>query len=161
MREEKRVQDAGQLLQQGFVAQRDGDVVNAIELYRRSLATYPTPEAHTCLGSAYSEQGRFDDAILECESAIAIDPEFGTPYNDIGSYLIEKGRYDEALPYLQKALKVRRYEHPHHTHFNMARVFAQRGMMLKAAEEFREALKIEPNFRAAAEGLITITQSLN
>lgn len=161
MREQKRVQDAGQLLQQGFVAQRDGDVANAIELYRRSLAAFPTPEAHTCLGSAYSEQGRLDDAILECESAIAIDPEFGTPYNDIGSYLIDKGRHDEALPYLQKALKVRRYEHPHHTHFNIARVFAKRGMMLKAAEEFREALKIEPNFRAAAEGLITITQNLN
>jgi len=161
MREEKRVQDAGQLLQQGFAAQRQGELSHAIALYRRSLAAYPTPEAHTCLGSVYSEQGRFDDAILECESAIAIDPEFGTPYNDIGSYLIEKGRYDEALPYLQKALKVRRYEHPHHTHFNMARVFAQRGMMLKAAEEFREALKIEPNFRAAAEGLMTITEALN
>ena len=65
MREEKRVQDAGQLLQQGFAAQREGELSHAIALYRKSLAAYPTPEAHTCLGSVYSEQGRFDDAILE------------------------------------------------------------------------------------------------
>ena len=60
-----------------------------------------------------------------------------------------------------RALKARRYEHPHYTHFNLGRVFAQRGMLLRAAEEFREALKVEPNFRAAAEGLIAITENLN
>ncbi len=161
IRADKRVQDAAFFLRQGFSAQRQGDVGQAIDLYRRSLAAYPTPEAHTCLGSAYSQQGKLDDAISECECAIAIDPDFGNPYNDIGTYLIEKGSYEEAMPYLEKALKARRYEHPHYTHFNLGRVFAQRGMLLKAAEEFREALKVEPNFRAAAEGLIAITENLN
>jgi len=37
-----------------------------------------------------------------------IDPEFGTPYNDIGGYLMERERLDEALPWLQKAKQVRR-----------------------------------------------------
>ena len=37
-----------------------------------------------------------------------IDPEFGTPYNDIGVYLMERERLDEALPWLQKAKQVRR-----------------------------------------------------
>jgi len=37
-----------------------------------------------------------------------IDPEFGTPYNDIGVHLMERERLDEALPWLQKAKQVRR-----------------------------------------------------
>ncbi len=37
-----------------------------------------------------------------------INPEFGTPYNDIGVYLMERERLDEALPWLQKAKQVRR-----------------------------------------------------
>ena len=32
-----------------------------------------------------------------------INPEFGTPYNDIGVYLMERERLDEALPWLQKS----------------------------------------------------------
>ena len=39
-----------------------------------------------------------------------IDPEFGTPYNDIGVYLMERESLDEALPWLQKAKQVRRCE---------------------------------------------------
>ena len=39
-----------------------------------------------------------------------IDPEFGTPCNDIGGHLMERERLDEALPWLQKARQVRRCE---------------------------------------------------
>ncbi len=34
---------------------------------------------------------RLDDAIDECKKAIAIDPEFGNPWNDTGAYLIQQG----------------------------------------------------------------------
>ena len=39
-----------------------------------------------------------------------IDPEFGTPCNDIGGHLMERERLDEALSWLQKAKQVRRCE---------------------------------------------------
>ena len=37
-----------------------------MNLYKRSLATYPTAEAHTFLGWTYSWMGRIDEAIEEC-----------------------------------------------------------------------------------------------
>jgi len=51
------------------------------------LAEEPSAEAHTFLVWVYSFERRFAEAIAECKRAIAVDPEFGNPYNDIGVYL--------------------------------------------------------------------------
>src|SRR5207253_8419965 len=40
----------------------------------------------------------------ECKKAIAVDPTFGNPYNDIGAYLIERGEHAQAIPWLEKAI---------------------------------------------------------
>jgi Tfp pilus assembly protein PilF len=82
----------------------------AARLYKISSTSIPTAEAHTYLGWTYSNMGRFDDAIEQCKTAILVDPEFGNPYNDIGSYLIQKGELDKAIPWLQMAKKAPRYE---------------------------------------------------
>src|SRR2546429_4744298 len=81
---------AWEILQDAYQAQMEGDYDRAIELYRFSLEMHPTAEAHTFLGWTYHSQGRVDEAIAECKRAIKIDPDFGTPYNDIGAYLIEQ-----------------------------------------------------------------------
>ncbi|MGA2847071.1 MAG: tetratricopeptide repeat protein, partial [Candidatus Acidiferrales bacterium] len=75
-----------------------------MELYTKSLDIFPTAEAHTFLGWTYHFQGKVDEAIAECKRAIEVDPEFGNPYNDIGSYLIALGRHDEAIPWLEQAI---------------------------------------------------------
>src|SRR5690349_19811550 len=87
--------DAMELFRRAYEAQVAEEYEAAIELYKRSLAVYPTAEAHTFLGWVYSFQERYDDAIAECLEAIRVDPTFGNPYNDIGSYLVAKGNlYD-------------------------------------------------------------------
>ncbi|HYL68945.1 MAG TPA: tetratricopeptide repeat protein, partial [Candidatus Limnocylindria bacterium] len=98
----ERIERAWKLLQQGYQAQMERDFDRAIELYKNSLETYPTAEAHTFLGWTYHFQGKVDDAIAECKLAIEVDPEFGNPYNDIGAYLIDLGRLDEAILWLER-----------------------------------------------------------
>ena len=71
-----------------------GDLERAIEIYTKSLGLYPTAEAYTFRGWAYSFQGRVGEAIEECKKAIAVDPTFGNPYNDIGSYLVAPAMVD-------------------------------------------------------------------
>jgi len=51
----------------------------AIRLYKESIALYPTADAHTYLGWAYSFKGRLNEAIAQCEIAIELDPDFGNP----------------------------------------------------------------------------------
>ena len=98
-----RFERASDLWRQGYEAQAQGNVGTAMRFYQESLATYPTAEAHTFLGWAYSFLGRYEQAIEECKNAIAIDPDFGNPYNDIGSYLTQLGKADEAIPWLEQA----------------------------------------------------------
>jgi tetratricopeptide (TPR) repeat protein len=119
-----------------------GDFNRAIELYTKSLALYPTAEAYTFRGWAYSFQGRLDEAIDECKKAIAVDQTFGNPYNDIGSYLVKKGKLDEAIEWLEKAKTAPRYEPRHFPYMNLGRIYAQKGMVLRAIQEFEAALEI-------------------
>ena len=65
--------EAKQLFQEAYQAQLAENFEAAIELYKRSIETYPTAEAHTFLGWAYSFQNRYDEAIEECLEAIRVD----------------------------------------------------------------------------------------
>jgi len=148
---EKNHDRALELIQRAMHLQMSGDLDESIRLYRESIAVCPTADAHTYLGWAYSFQGRIDAAIAECEVAIRLDPEFGNPYNDIGVYLMQQEKFDEAIPWLERAKTAKRYEPRHFPYLNLGRVYAAKGMMIKALEEFREALRLHPDDSDLAE----------
>ena len=131
-------------VQEAMDHQLAGELDDAIGLYKRSIALFPTADAHTYLGWAYSFQGRIDDAIAQCEIAIKLDPEFGNPYNDIGVYLMQQQRRDDAVPWLEKAKQAKRYEPRHFPYLNLGRIYFAKGMLQKALEEFRGALRLNP-----------------
>lgn len=138
-----------------------GDVETAIRLYSQSIEVCPTAEAHTFRGWAYSFQGRLDAAIAECKAAIEIDPEFGNPYNDIGSYLMKLGNLEEAIPWLERAKTARRYEPRHFPFLNLGRLYAAKGQLLRAAEEFRGALRLDPGNSLAVQALDQLNTAIN
>ena len=146
---------------QGYERQMACEVDEAIDLYRKSIAVLPTAEAHTFLGWAYSFQGRLEEAIAECRTAIEIDPEYGNPYNDIGVYLMDQDRLEEAVPYLERAMRARRYECPFFPHFNLGRIYEKKGHWLKAMGEYREALRLNPGYELAAQALHRLQAMLN
>lgn len=153
-------QSAWELLKEAYQYQMGGDYDMAVELYKRSLDLYPTAEAFTFLGWTYRFQGKIEDAISECKKAIQIDPEFGTPYNDIGAYLIEKGEYDEAIPWLERALQSRRYDSYHYPHYNLGRAYMAKEMYVKARHHLEQALKLSPDYDLAKEGLEKVRKKL-
>jgi Tfp pilus assembly protein PilF len=85
-----------------------------------------------------------NEAIAQCEIAIELDPEFGNPYNDIGVYLMQQQRLDDAIPWLERAKSAKRYQPRHFPYINLGRIYLTKGMIQKALEEFRGALKINP-----------------
>jgi Tfp pilus assembly protein PilF len=156
-----RIEDAWKLLQEAYQSQMAGELDRAVELYKDSLAIFPTAEAHTFLGWTYSFQGRVDDAIAECRRAIEVDPEFGNPYNDIGAYLIGLGRFDEAIPWLEQATKAPRYDPRHFPYFNLGRAYAAKGMLQRAREYFNESLRIEPRYTLARQAVENLRRMVN
>jgi len=156
-----REKEAQRLFHDAFAAQMVGDYDRAVELYLGSLELQPTAEAYTFLGWAYHFQGKIEEAIEECKNAIEIDPDFGNPYNDIGVYLIDLGRLDEAIPWLEQAIKARRYEPRHFPYYNLGRVYLSKGLIGRASELFQKSLAIEPRYTLARQALENARRMVN
>ncbi|HXE30161.1 MAG TPA: tetratricopeptide repeat protein [Terriglobales bacterium] len=154
-------QQARQLFTQAYQAQMRGDLEQAVELYSRSIDLFPTAEAYTFRGWAYSFRGEYDQAIEECLRAIELDPAFGNPYNDIGAYLIEKGRLDEAVPWLEKAAEAPHYASPFFALFNLGRIFERKRQLARAQAQYRRALASNPGYTPAQRALQRIQAQWN
>jgi tetratricopeptide (TPR) repeat protein len=140
----ERMEKAVALVNEGLRAQQEGEMDRAIEFYRESIDVCPTAEGHTYLGWALSDQGKLDEAIEQCHRAIAVDPDFGNPYNDIGVYLMQRNQPDQAIPWLEKAKLAPRYEPRHYPYINLGHIYAERGELIKAISEFEGARKLAP-----------------
>ena len=159
--DEERRKRAIRLFEEACQLQKKGELEQAADLYKKSIASYPTAEAYTFLGWTYSFMGRVDDAIEECHKAIEVDPTFGNPYNDIGAYLLQKGEVDEAIPWFERALQASRYESYCYPHMNLARAYEARRDWLRAKDEYRKALAENKEYTPAAQGLARIRGHLN
>ncbi|MCB0043627.1 MAG: tetratricopeptide repeat protein, partial [Caldilinea sp.] len=102
-------QQASEYFYRAYHRQMRGDVAGAIADYRHSVNLYPTAEGFTFLGWALSYLSLYPEAIAACKRAIALDPTFGNPYNDIGSYLVALGDEDEAVTWFKRAMRAPRY----------------------------------------------------
>jgi len=152
---------AFELWREGTAHLLSGDLEEAIGCFTRSLEAEPTAEAYTFRGWAYSFEGRLDEAIEECRKAIATDPNFGNPYNDIGCYLMEKGSWDEAIPWFEKAKAAPRYEPRHFPYLNLGRLHAARGEAAEALTEFEGALRENPGDPLALQFLEALRFKVN
>lgn len=147
--------------QEAYQHQMNGSLKEAIAHYKKSIALYPTAEAHTFLGWTYSFLGRLEEAIAECHKAIQVDPDFGNPYNDIGAYLIELGRLDEAIPWLEKATHARRYEARAYPYMNLGRIYQRKAHWFEALRHYRRAMEIDPQYGPAYDAWRSLQSKMN
>ena len=124
----------------------------AVDSFRASIEILPTAEGHTFLGWSLSMLGEVEEALAECKKAIALDPDYGNPYNDIGVYLIELGRPEEAIPWLEKAIAAKRYCCYQFAHFNLGRVRFMQGDLGAARRSFEEAPAARTRLSGRADG---------
>jgi Tfp pilus assembly protein PilF len=137
-----------------------GMTAKAIPVYAKSIRILPTAEAHAFLGWAYSAHHRYDLAIQECLQAIEIDPDYGNPYNDLGSYYVSQGKLEESILWFERAKHATRYESRHFPYLNLGRVYAAKGMKREAIREFQRALQIEPGEESCLSALRELRASL-
>lgn len=161
MAQKDKVEIAEEYFKKAYSAHLKGDLPVAIEAYKISIDYNPTAKAYTFLGWAYSLQGKFDEAIEQCKIAISIDPSYGNPYNDIGSYLISLKKYDEAIDWLEKAIKAPDYEPRHYPYYNLGNIYEKKGDWFTALNYYNESLAIDPNYDSAKTAVIRLTSLLN
>lgn len=133
------------------------DTVAAIKTWKDELsfwkkAVEDAPESATARGSlgvAYAEAGLYPEAINEYEQALAIAPDTGGLYMNIGVVYYNLREFDKALPMFRKALDFTRNESARtNLLFSLGKVYYQKGMFAEAAESFEAAA-----LRAASDDL--------
>jgi len=131
------------IFRQGEHCYTQHDLRAAIDAYEKSIAVFPTADAHTYLGWMYSLSGIKGDMIQECYKAIQVDPEFGNPYNDLGCYFSDLGQ-EVAVKWFERAKLCNRYECRHFPHVNLARYYEENGKDEDAIVEYCLALLYAP-----------------
>ena len=95
---------------QGYEAQRKGDLGLAIKFYQKAIAIdpfYATP--HNDLGIVYEKQEKLEQAEEEYLKAISLDPRFLDPYANLALLYERMGKTDKAVLYWKKRID---YGHP-------------------------------------------------
>jgi TolB-like protein/Flp pilus assembly protein TadD/rhodanese-related sulfurtransferase len=74
--------------------------------YLQAALKNPTPLAHRTAAKQYFYFGRWDEAMIQADRAIAMDPNDPNGYEAKGTLLINLGRPAEALDYIKKAMRL-------------------------------------------------------
>ena len=127
---------------------------NSETIWKYTLScTSANPTAHLNLGYALEDEGRVDEAMVQYEQVLKMEPYFGKANRKLGDILRSRGQLDEALSQYQNALKS---DHGHDAAVDcndMGRVLLRKGQMDPATIAFREALKFDPTNAAARDSL--------
>lgn len=158
---EDNLKSAFQHFNQAFEAQKNGELSDAIQNYRISISKFPTIEAYINLGMVLSKEGRYEEAIAECITALTIDKNEYSAYNYIGYYLIKLKKYNDGKLWLDLALSMGHNKSKHSTYFNLGIIYEKRGEWYKAIEMFDEALRLKPDFIKARNNLLQLSARLN
>jgi TolB-like protein/class 3 adenylate cyclase/Flp pilus assembly protein TadD len=83
------------------------DQARAEKLFREVLESDPNDaRAHVGLGILRRIQNRLDDARIELETGIALDPNHTVAVRNLGLTLIQTGKPEEAIPYIEKSIRL-------------------------------------------------------
>jgi len=117
---------------------------NGERLWTHTLAcTSGNYTAHNNLGDALFQRGRVDEAIVQYQTALQIEPDYSFACYNLGNALLKKGRVDEAIAQYQTALQIK----PDYAeaHDNLGNVLLQKGKVDEAITQYRTALQIKPD----------------
>jgi adenylate cyclase len=119
---------------------------HALTLVQQALALDDTrPEAHSVLSQIYAVKQQYDQAIVEGERAIALDPNNDDSYAFQAQTLNFAGRPEEALPMLAQAMRL----NPHYPFWDLVVsgvAYRLTGRYAEAIATLKEAISLNPNF---------------
>ena len=139
---EERFLDAYSFLRAGMANERTGDYPGAVESYRRGLEAEPdNVELLNSLGFALFQQGKSRDAVVALEKALAADPTHWKSHNNMALASIDLGELEVAEAHYRESIAIE----PQPAIYNdLGFVLERQGLSDEAAEQYREALALDP-----------------
>lgn len=123
----------------------------AVECYRKAIELKPGfVDAYFGLAIVSACLGRKQEAVEAYEQVLALKPDHAEAYNNLGMIFFEEGFNDEARACYERALDIQELAEAHN---NLGLWWSREENTIKAAEHYREALRIRPEFADAYNGL--------
>ena len=131
----------------------DGRADEQMAMLRELVEKYPgDARAHNALaGQLFFARQEYDAAIAEYQRAVAIDPTYSPPYNQMGYAARAAGRFDEAEQAFRKYIEVLPSEpNPYDSY---AEFLMKMGRFEESIAQYRKALEVDPTFTASDVGI--------
>ena len=111
--------------------------------YRKAIEIHPaSPRAYLNLGRALSSQKKFEEAVGPLTKAVELLPTSGDANYLLGECYLQLRKGSKAIPYLNDAANNGRPD----AHLRLGWLYNAAGMKDKAALEYEEYLKKNPNY---------------
>lgn len=107
----------------------------------------------TNLGTAFHDDGRFEEAAAHFRRAIQLQPDYVPAFNNLGVTLRAQGRLDDAIAAYEQGLRLR--ADAADLHFNLANALLAENRADEAAAHFRQASAGAPDSAAVHNNLGT------
>jgi len=136
---------AGVLLLFGLLSWQRAQAFQSEEtLWTDTLSSVPNSwMAHSGLGAAFLNGDRDDEAIVQLQAALVINPRDVRSHCNLGHALYKKGRVDEALA--QYAVTLTMNPNYPKAHYNLGAALLKMGREDEAIAQFQAALEIDPD----------------
>ena len=121
---------------------------HAIELAEDSVRAVPDDEIARCILSfAYECDGRIDEAIVQCQHAISLNPSYPSGHGDISMLFALRGQVSEAVREANEAIRLGTHDViDFWRHHGLVMAFFAGGDDRRALEAARKVVRTKPGF---------------
>ena len=128
-----------------------------IDILKRIIADYPEEKrARLDLAARLNATGKFEESIAVLNELLKLDPQFGPALNLIAYAYGNLNKYDLAIQYFQKYAAVSPGDA--NPYDSMGELYFHMGKWDAAVEQFKEAIRIKPDF--GSDNRISYTQAM-
>ena len=127
-------------------------------LWTSVVTMFPFPHSdplvHYNLGNAYTQKGKYDDALVEFQRTLLLQPNHARAYNNLGRIYVMQGRLDEAIAAFKQAVAINPGSEKAFN--NLGSAYLIKGDADSAMREIKRSLAINPNSADAHSNLALV-----